>query len=371
MREIGYESVTLMTTHYVINSKNDYNEYFEDMFKDLLKIPILKWMVKRNLFYLIFINSVKRFDIFHIPLHGFVLRFTWLKKWESQLIHFAGKKVIVLPYGGDIYRYSKIHDPSLRHALILSYPGPARSENLLEEQFNRWVKDADFFLPFFQIDSVGRWDSLPFSAVVIDCRKWTRNIPLGGSDGINTTVKIIHTPNHRGFKGSEFIINVVNRMKEEGFKVELILLEKRSNDDVLEAMRSADILIEQLIATAYALSGIEGMACGLPVISNLESDYYTQVFRRYSYLNECPIYSASPENLYERLKELVISPGLRKELGIRGRKYVEKYHSYKFAQTFFPKIYENIWNDGKNDLITYFDPNNPNSYNNTFSNSIE
>ena len=70
------------------------------------------------------------------------------------------------------------------------------------------------------------------------------------------------------------------------------------------------------------------MATGLPVLANLENKNYVNLFRRYSFLNEYPILSTSPETLKENLKLLITNPELRKELGELGRKYVEKYHSY-------------------------------------------
>ena len=63
-----------------------------------------------------------------------------------------------------------------------------------------------------------------------------------------------------------------------------------------------DILVEQIIFTGHALNGLEGMACGLPVLSNLEDESYTRHLRRWSYLDECPIVSTCPENLLLRMK---------------------------------------------------------------------
>jgi glycosyltransferase involved in cell wall biosynthesis len=366
MRSIGYKSDTIMSTYYIINNKSDFDIYYDEYFKKYSKIPILKRLIERNKLYLIFLETLNNYDIFHIPAHGFILKSTRLKYYEAQLLHFARKKIIILPYGGDLYRYSQVYDISLRHALMKSYPAAARNENELTKQFNYWVKNADFFLPFFQIDGVGRWDSFPYSSVVINTEQWVPRTNYNRNNGKDGIVRIIHTPNHRGFKGSEFIINAVEKIKNEGYNIELILMERKTNDEVKAIMFSADILVEQLVATAYALSGIEGMSLGLPVISNLESNYYTQAFRRYSYLNECPIYSATPESIYDKLKTLIQQPSLREELGKRGRAYVEKYHSYKTAQIFFPKIYDKIWNNNDHNLIDFYDPNNINSYNNTY-----
>ena len=48
-------------------------------------------------------------------------------------------------------------------------------------------------------------------------------------------------------------------------------------------MPTADIHVDQLLM-GYAMSAIEGLATGLPVLSNLENEQITRVFRRFSYL---------------------------------------------------------------------------------------
>jgi hypothetical protein len=105
------------------------------------------------------------------------------------------------------------------------------------------------------------------------------------------------------------------------------------------------------------MSAIEGMASGLPVMANLEHEAYTRLFRRYSYLNECPILSTTPETLKENLRVLVTDPALREELGRAGRRYVKKYHSEETARYMFGAIYEKVW-FGKEDvdLMNLFHP---------------
>ena len=175
------------------------------------------------------------------------------------------------------------------------------------------------------------------------------------NDGNNGIVKIIHSPNHRGVKGTEYLIKSIDELNKEGLLIELVLHEKVPNTRDRELMQEVDILAEQFIATGYALSGIEGMASGLPVLANLDNEAYTTVFRRYSFLNECPILSTSPETLKENLKLLITNPELRKELGELGRKYAEKYHSYDMAQYLFTHIFRKL--DGEDiDLMNLFHP---------------
>jgi hypothetical protein len=87
--------------------------------------------------------------------------------------------------------------------------------------------------------------------------------------------------------------------------------------------------------TGHGSSGLEGMASGITTIAKLEDEAYTLQMRRWSFLDECPLVSATPENITDVLRELVTNPKLRKEPGCAGREYVEKYHGLDSAQYLF------------------------------------
>lgn len=112
------------------------------------------------------------------------------------------------------------------------------------------------------------------------------------------------------------------------------------------------------MAPGHALSALEGMASGLPVISNLDDDNYLLPFRRWSYFNECPIVSANPENIKIVLKNLILDNSLRSKLGKEGRKYVEKYHGLDSSFFLFDKCikYLNNENVSKEDLLNMYHP---------------
>lgn len=155
------------------------------------------------------------------------------------------------------------------------------------------------------------------------------------------SIKIFHCPNHRDVKGSNFLIEAVQQLKDEGFNTELIIAENVKNEEVREMMKKCDIVAAQFLY-GYANTEIEGMSLAKPVLSNLESDYYYQVARRYTYFKKCPIVSTSPEKIKDNLKELISNPVLRKEIGIKGRSYVEKYHSLEGQGKLWGTIIEKV-----------------------------
>ncbi len=367
LRNDGYDSKTVMSGYsQFINKKEDYDLYIYDILSPLYLRPFI---YLRKIFpYLARIHMVfyivKNFDIIHTSYDGLIFKNS--NCWKDELLFYkkTGMKIVALPYGSDYQRFSKLYNKSWNNAIIINYPENARREKSIDEKIDFFTEHADCIMAGFQYDQVGRWDILPYAIYPMDCNLFKPKQNYTSNDGTNGTVKVYHTPNHRGLKGTEFLIEAVDNLKAEGLLIELVLLEKVSNEVVRQRLHDdADILVEQLIL-GYALSALEGISSGLTVITALEDEMYSRVFRRYSYLNECPMLSSSPEKIKDDLRILVRNPELRKTLGMAGRKFAEKYHSYDAMATIFNAIYDKIWYNKPVDLINFFNPQNKESYNN-------
>ena len=353
MREAGWDSVTLMEDVYSINERSDFDRYFDDVLPTWIPSASLRRALAPSAAVL---WTIRNAQVVHLPFSGGPLGRTRWWRLEAPLYRRKGIRIVVMPYGGDAYPYSRVMDVSLRAALQMSYPDAARREREIVERIDYWSRHADVMLAGTMIDAIGRSDVLNVQPCCIDTAAWPARDEYSRHDGTTGPVTVLHTPNHRGFKGTEFLIRAVDELRAEGLQVELTLLERQPNSAVREAMGRADILAEQFIASIYALSGIEGMASGLPVLVNLESEPHTRVFRRYAYLDECPALSTTPETLTTHLRRLVTDPALRETLGRAGRSYAEKYHSYATAQYMFGSIYRRIIDGEDVDLMRVFDP---------------
>lgn len=352
MRAAGYDAVVLLSTVPTVRRNTMSGLYYNDL------IP--RWVrpegVRRLLgpcFALSYI--LRQGKVLHLSFQGGPLGDTLLWRLEAYLLRWAGVKTIVMPFGSDAYMTSKVLDISVRHGLLLSIPNLYQQEAQITSRVHYWSQQADIVMSWFMVDGLGRWDVACFSGICLDTDEWQAKTTYSPYDGRNGPVKVVHTPNFRGFKGSEFLVQAVQELQAEGLQIELKLLEKVPNTQVRELMPQMDILMEQLLI-GYALSGMEGMASGLPVLSNLDNEVYTRLFRRYGYLNECPILSTTPETLKENLRVLVTDPILREQLGRAGRHYVEKYHSFQTAQYLFGAIYDKILDGKAVDLMNLFHP---------------
>ncbi|MBI2747513.1 MAG: aminotransferase [Burkholderiales bacterium] len=349
MQRAGYVSETFVTHYYSsINKREDWGR--------LLSEEYARWPQSFHP-YLGFLDALRKYDVFFISCQGVFVGATPLKRMQAWILKLAKKKTVVLPYGADSYVYRSVRSTSLMHGLLSSYPEPARKQAQLAEQVEYWVANADAFIPgFMGADGFGRWDVLIPSHLFIDASQWRAKERANLADGRNGTVTICHAPNHRGFKGTEFVLDAVDRLRAEGLQIELRLIEKMQNAEVRRVLaEEADILVEQLIFAGHGLNGLEGMACGLPVVSNLDDEAYIAPMRRWSYLGECPIVSATPENLVDVLRRLVMRPELRKQLGDASRQYVEKYHDLDSAAFLFEEVIEYVYGR-RSSLINLYHP---------------
>jgi hypothetical protein len=349
MEKAGFKSETFTNGFYeVINQRNDWDRILDEQYCCVPRF------VKK---YIAFCHSLFLYDVFFISFDGVFIGATPVRYFQAKLLKIAGKKIVVLPYGGDSFVYRNIRSTSTVHGLLMSYPLASRNQDSISRVVQYWTMHADAVIPGqLGPDGFGRWDALLPSILFVDLDLLKMSEKTSMADGLSEEVVIVHTPNHRGFKGTEFLVESVEKLKNEGLKVRLILLEGKQNCDVLGVLQTeADILVEQLIITGVALSGLEGMASGLPTISNLDDDAYTLPWRRWSYFSECPIVSANPENLVSVLRELVVRPGLRHELGKAGRAYAEKYHGVDSAQYLFTNVIDYLYGR-KESLINLYHP---------------
>ncbi len=338
-----YESTSCVVNFFSINKKDDFD-------------IILTY--ERKIHY--FINSLQllfKYDIYHLSFNGGLFSKLGLGKFEPYIFKIAGIKTIMIAYGSDASVYDLIENKVYSHVLMCDYPQNFERRKQVHNQLVRWCKHADIIIPSMFIPfGFPRWDIVAPNILTIDTSKFPKN-----KKKVKRKVfTVVHSPNHKAIKGSEYIINAVNELAEEGLNIKLLLLEGVKNDQVLKILNEeADLLVEKLIGPSYALSAIEGMSAGLPVINNLNTSDWNKemmIYYQYSFLSECPILSANYKNIKEVIREVYNSPTLQTKLGELGQKYVEKYHSYNATNYVFNNIYEKIWFNKDINLMNLFHP---------------
>jgi glycosyltransferase involved in cell wall biosynthesis len=357
MERRGYEAKTVVYDIYSINERTDYDYFLGDFFNcKLLRLDnfigaALLWLFGR---YLVFMWLLTRFDIFHFFFDGGFLSGTPLRFIEVQLLHHAGKKVIIMTYGSDVSILHSIQSTVFRHNLISDYPGIVRQQKKVIKQVDYFSHRADFIIGSLNcLETMLRWDMLTTNYYPIDTDVWVPADYWSDADGRNGEVTVFHSPNHRWLKGTALLESACQELQQEGHKIRLIVAQGLPNTEIHQLLLKVDIQAEQFGMPLYGLSAMEGMSLAKPVMSDLSDMHYAEPLLRYTGLDECPIVNTPFDQIKEKLRMLVENPQLRRELGEAGRKYVLKYHSYESVGRMWDSIYRKVWYGEDIDLAVW------------------
>ena len=341
------KAYTFTSSLYKIHNREDWDFISSEKFKKLPnRIKEVISVCEALIFY----------DVIVCSYEGFFLNAKKYWKIQATIFRLSGIKTIIIPYGSDAYDYSTVSSPLLLTGLMASYGENAKKRREIRARIDYWNRYGDVVIPgFMGFDGLGRWEILTCSPLVIDTEFWSPHIKKKELINENNPSIIIgHYPNHPTFKGTDILIAAVNLLQNEGYRVELKIIEGKSKYEIRHFLqKEIDILFDQIYFTGYGLTALEGMACGLPVIGNLSNSIYTESFVLNSFLSECPIVSASPWNLVDKLKILINSPELRENLGKKGREYVENYHSLEAGTHMFKKIFEHLFDNKELPIYLY------------------
>jgi glycosyltransferase involved in cell wall biosynthesis len=331
MRERGYDSVTCVDEVYSIHSRNDFDRHRGDFG------PRGVWFEPWRDF-LVFAWALRHADVFMIFFDGGFLRHTALRWLEAPLLHLAGRRILVSPYGADVAVPG--HLGIWEEAMLADYPETAERAALVRRRVDHLSRHADLIVRNINPGYLPRWDVLWPNQFAIDIETWAPAADRGRANGHDGEVIVVHAPNHRALKGTDQVIAAVETLRREGLHVRLELLERKPNEEVRSALQHADILAEQFLA-AYAMLAVEGLASGLPVMAHLS--FLPRELREHPAVLECPIVDTSLGTLTDNLRRLVTDPDLRLRLGRESRKFAVRRHSYEALGRMWEALVTAAW----------------------------
>jgi glycosyltransferase involved in cell wall biosynthesis len=330
LRRLGYPSKTLVYTVYYITDKFDYN------LSSLIQNPGISWWLPHYLF----LWSLVKFDIFHFFYDGGLwsgMRIIPEAKWlELPLLRLAGKRIIASAYGADV-RTKSLNEMWQPYNICYECPEPGMycicdgSAGLSNSRYYRYWCNA--ILAMGDMHDFVFKSRKNFNYWPIDVKK----VPFVGVSEHKGPLRVVHSPNHRHFKGTKYIETAIANLKMKGNDIELDLVEKISNKEAKRRYAKADIVFAQCLCGWIGYTEIEGMAAGKPVITYIRNAAYLE------HMSGSPAISANPENLEKELEKLVENLNLRQELGRQGREFVEKYWSYEALAPHYDELHQTVW----------------------------
>ncbi len=151
----------------------------------------------------------------------------------------------------------------------------------------------------------------------------------------NKKIKIIHSPTNRKFKGTDKILKVINEI-DKIREIEFILIEGMERSKVLDIKSGCDLAIDQvggeLGGSGYGKNSIENLSMGIPTFTEFTEEYL-------NFIQENPFLHSTINTLKDNLIEMIDSENKRYDLSLKGRKWVEKYHSFEAVDKMLQSYY--------------------------------
>ncbi len=169
----------------------------------------------------------------------------------------------------------------------------------------------------------------------------------------DTTVKIYHSVGNfesrtdketkKNIKCTHIILPVIDRLKSEGYPVEMIFFTEVPNKNIRYYQVQADIVIDMLTFGWFGANIREAMMLGKPCVCFIRPEWLESVRKEIpEYADELPVVSALPDTVYSVLKDLIEHPEKRREIGRRSREFAVKWHSAEAGAKRFDEIYSEL-----------------------------
>lgn len=239
---------------------------------------------------------------------------------DFPILKKSGKKIISIFNGSDIRHWSAT-EPARKSFNLKSYDGyrdgaPLRNKLTAMRMAERYA-DVIFAQPSYAELAVRPYMHYYIAMNVSLYKHFVsgRDVPV-----------VVHAPSRREIKGTVEILATLERLKSEGVKFELRLLEGMANSEVLENLQEADVVVDELNESQYGMLALEAMASGCAVAAGNRPDIVPLPPAR-------PVVHLSPANVYAQLHRLLTDKQFRLQLAYQGLTFAEKYHDHlKVAQ---------------------------------------
>jgi hypothetical protein len=158
---------------------------------------------------------------------------------------------------------------------------------------------------------------LPYANVQVETIR-----PESGSERARPLV--LHAPSDPTVKGTALIEAALGELADR-FDFEYVAVRNRPHDEAMRLYRTADLVIDQVLAGWYGGFAVELMAMGKPVacyIRDPDLDFVPAAMRR-----DLPLLRIHPSNLAGDLAVIFRHRDKWREWGEQGRKFVLKWHN--------------------------------------------
>ncbi len=274
-------------------------------------------------------DAVKHYDVFHFHFGE-----TFFKdRSDLEFLKKRGKKLVVQHRGSDVRMLSVAQ--SYNNADVRVKGGRRRQEDQIVQKLKELSAYIDHAI-------VADHELLPY---VKEHYKHTHilrqfitldHFPPSYPSTTCTKPLIVHAPTNTYLKGTEFVLQGIDRLRKKGLDFEFKLIEKMTHAEAIRAYRKADIIVDQLLQGSFGVFSLEGMALGKPVVCFIREQLQSK------YPPGLPIVNANKDTFYDVMKSLIKHPEKQSKIGVAGRTYIEQYYDSRKLVKQLKSIYKKL-----------------------------
>lgn len=292
-----------------------------------------------------FIKALTRYDVFHFNFGSSFMPHGRcpgpLELSDLPILRGLGKRIVVTYQGCDVrqkdfctseFVISACAEPDCYGGYCNNTTDALKKKRA--DKFSRYADKIFSLNPDLLYVLPSRAEFLPYSSV--DLTEW-----LPSTEGKKERFVILHSPTNRSVKGTRYILNAVERLKDKYKNVELMLVEGVPHSKVKELYAQADLAIDQLLVGWYGGFAVEAMALGKPVVCYIREEDLKFIPSQMK--DDLPIVNANPNTIYEVLLRLVEQRDELHVIGERSRAYVERWHDPMKIALRTKEVYESIY----------------------------
>jgi glycosyltransferase involved in cell wall biosynthesis len=239
---------------------------------------------------------------------------------DADLLRRSGIEV------GLVFHGSEVRDPRRHRRTHEFSPFADRSSELtrtLQARCDALLPLLDRFDGPLLASTPDQLDYLPERArwlpVVIDTQAFRPDGPGMTAPLERRRPLVVHMPSNPALKGSEDVERILAPMAARGL-IELRMVTGLPPEEAAEVIRSADVVVDQLLLGLYGVLACEAMASGRVVLGHLGDSLRARVGR------PVPVIEATPATLGGVMQRLLDEPDWGREAAQAGPGFVNRVH---------------------------------------------
>jgi len=262
------------------------------------------------------------------------------RDFEFKFLKSKNKKIVCMFVGDDIRVPRLMSDFCNENDLdtFIDYVGEKTPYYLSDEYHNKKKKTAQ---------SADKYADVIFSAPVCQksfIQKKQYFIPYMYDKklfGLNSNkfknvdrLKILHAPSSPFVKGTALVRAAIKKLRMDGYDFEYVELRNVTNSEVLEHLKSAQIVLNQFYSFVPGVFGIESMASHCAVLQSANPDIETGLPQddRGAWL------VTGYWEIYDNIKYLMDNPERIEFYANNGYRYVRKYHTFEASSEYIRSV---------------------------------